>query len=117
MAYIRASKSGGGGGSSSFYADTTKSPLYTMNQRGDTWTATQDCIMIGTVAGSNAPYVFINGNTSSDYLVNATAGSGQSRSAVIGNLAQGIGMAIPKGSVITSRSDSGSFDLKFYETL
>ena len=108
--------SGSDSGNLSLIADMDNL-LGSITTKGGSFTATQDCIMIGTASGSYAAFVYIDGTTSDDYIIQPTAGSGQSRSAIVGNENKGIGMAIPKGSVITTRSDYGSYDLKFYGIL
>lgn len=109
--YIEASSGSGGG--SSFRADMNNL-LGSITTRGGSFTATQDCIMIGQASGQVAAYVYIDGTSASNYLIQPTAGSGTSRTAIVGNETYGIGVAIPKGSVISTRSDGGSYNLKFY---
>ena len=86
--------------------------LHNITTYNASWTATEDCIMIGTVYTTNttAAQVSFNGNV-------AISMETMSTTAPLPRVGYGnMGFAIPKGTVVATRNQSsGRYNLKFYK--
>ena len=99
----------GNGGTFSCVPDKSRL-IYTISAYNTTWTATENCVLMGTATGANnyAPGVEVNG--SQLFRNSSTSGS-----TVIGSDGSGdVGIPIPKGAVVHTRTEGGSYSLKFY---
>ena len=107
---VKMESSSAGGGYKKLTADLNNL-ITSITTRNASWTATDDCIMIGTVytTTNTAAQVSFDGNVVVSMETNSTS---QPLTRVgYGNM----GFAVPKGTVVTTRSDSsGNYNLKFY---
>ena len=94
-----------------------KTQIHSITSRGATWTATQDCVMAATVVNDSdgAAQVFMDDLT----ICMAWNGTQEQRfrigySGSSTSTPNGIGLFVPKGAVIKTRSDVGSYSLYFY---
>ena len=91
---------------------TNKTLLGTITSRSESFTASEDCVMGGIITGSSSAYAYVNFNNTLVFASNSTGRMGCSTSSVPSP--DTYGMFVPKGTVVTVRSDSGSYNLKFY---
>ena len=96
-----------GGGVTSIVADTSQT-LGSITSAGGSYTASDNCIMIGTFRGSSGGQASIS--IDGDLFFATDDGSYGS---YLGYGSYGI--FIPKGSVITARSGYGIYNLIFYK--
>ena len=114
MALIRANS--GSGGNPITLDDlsfTGKTLIHTISTASASWTATEDCIMGGTMKGAtdssaiayfNNASAFWTGNGASGYIGMASSSDTSPTT---------YGIFVPKGTVVTTRN-SGTYNLKFY---
>ena len=100
------SVSGGGGGSDVGYEPDTDHLVHSITGQNQSWTATEDCVMIGTVASSGG-----GGEMYIDGILMISA----SGTLYIGTGAQKRGIFIAKDTVISSRNGAGSYSVNFYK--
>lgn len=93
---------------------TGKTLLGSITTKGGTYTATEDCLMGGvlTSTGSVQAFVAFNGSTVFSVGDNKSARIGRSTTSVSSN--DTYGMFVPKGTVVTTRTDEGTPNLTFY---
>lgn len=91
---------------------TNKTLLGSITSRSESFTASEDCIMGGIITGSSSAYAYVNFDNSLVFASNSTARIGCSSSSVTNP--DTYGMFVPKGTVVTVRSDSGTYNIKFY---
>ena len=104
---VRASSGSGGGGGNVSITPDTNNQLGTITAKGGTFTATEDCIMVGTQKqDGGGAIIYIDGNP---LLSVSTQGQD--------SIGTSIGIFIPKNSVVTSRSSNGTYNLSFYKPL
>ena len=99
----------GSGGTFSCVPDKSRL-INTISAYNTTWTATENCVLMGTATGANnyAPSVEVDGNQ-------LFRNNNVSSSTVVGLDGSGdVGIPIPKGAVIHTRTEGGSYSLKFY---
>lgn len=95
-------------------ADTTQEVGSITTRGGSFVDYTQDIVVLGYFQGSVNCYLTIDGSTISDSLISAGLSNTQ---CVIGNSTLGIGMLIPKGHTISTRTDAGTYNIHFYKVL
>ena len=116
---------GEAGGKGVSCAPDTSRPLGYITQKGNDsqnrgiFQATEDCIMVGNVAGESGygATVFMSmtgySTASADELI--TGVTGTARFGVNGSgTPQNWGIPIPKGAYLKSRTDYGTYNLTFY---
>lgn len=118
MAIIKQDYGSIGGGITSILADTNATELGNITSTNVSYTATQDCIMIGYIYGTSANSAGITvkdaNNTSLGQLLYSFAGANTgSNNCNIGYNNSGLGFAIPKGYTVTS-GNLGTYNLHFY---
>lgn len=118
MAIIRQDYGSIGGGIKSILADTTATALGSITSTSSSYTATEDCIMIGYLYGngSNSAGVSVKDTSNTDLgrLVGSWANSASigNENCAIGRSSD-LGFIIPKGYTITS-DGIGTYNLHFY---
>ena len=110
----RALTSSGGGASITLdtLSFTGKTLLASITVKGGSYTPTEDCIMCAKITGSSSSYAYVNFDGSLVFASNSTGRIGYSSSSA--STPDTYGMFVPKGTVVTTRSDSGTYDIKFY---
>ena len=91
---------------------TGKSLLGSISSRSESFTASEDCVMSAKITGSSSAYAYVNFDGSLVFATNSTAKIGYSSSSA--STPDTYGMFVPKGTVVTVRTDSGTYDIKFY---
>jgi len=108
-----------GGGSNVSYVPDTGNLIHSINtsDSGVLWTATEDCVMVGTATatGGWATQIFVN--TSTEDNDKTLIGGPSSGTIYIGGTTNDTtGIFIAKGTQVLIRSH-GSYNLKFYKPL
>ena len=86
-------------------AHLTATPVATLTTRGATYTMQNDGYITGTAASSNDRVASISFNNSETYILSNESYSGN----------RSVSLYVPKGTVISTRSEGGTYNLTIYE--
>ena len=111
----RAITVGGSGSQTISIKPDTSRLLYNIQSHNETWTATEDCVMVGSLKGSSGNATVFIGTTESNanVLIEST---GEIKIGSSDNYAQSNwGIFIPKDTVVHTKNSSGkTYNLYFY---
>lgn len=107
--------SGSGGGSNVSYVPDTNNLIHSITTAGGSWTATEDCVMVGTATavGGWATQIYLNTSTEAN-ANNFFAGPNSGTIYIGDNSTTQMGVFIAKGTKVLTRS-YGTYNLSFYK--